>query len=117
MAVSGLVEELHSGGAGDLPEHGSGELPDLGGEGYVAVGGGVGLGVVGEPVEHGDQGLAGRLDLLAGVDRRPAVPADRVAGGAGLVDDGEIGGGDVEFLGGVGGDGLAGRDDVIRGLV
>jgi len=60
--------------------------------GYVAVGGGVGLAVVGEPVEHGDQGLAGRLDLLAGVDKRPAVPADRVAGGAGLVDDGEIGG-------------------------
>jgi hypothetical protein len=47
---------------------------------------------VGEPVEHGDQGLAGGLVVLAGVDQRPAVPADRVAGGAGLVDDGEIGG-------------------------
>jgi len=100
---------MRPGGAGDLLEHGPGELPDLGWEGYVAVGGGEGLAVVGEPVEHGDQGLAGGLVVLAGVNQRPAVPADRVAGGAGLVDDGEVGGGDIGFLGGIGGDGLGGR--------
>ena len=50
-----------SGGAGDLLEHGPGELLDLGREGDVVVGGGGGLAVVGEPVEHGDPGLAGGL--------------------------------------------------------
>ena len=52
---------MRSGGAGDLLEHGPGELLDLGREGDVVVGGGGGLAVVGEPVEHGDPGLAGGL--------------------------------------------------------
>jgi conjugative relaxase-like TrwC/TraI family protein len=102
---------------GDLLEHGAGELLDLGWQGHVAVGGGVGLAVVGEPVEHGDQGQPGGLAGLAGVDQRPAVPADRVAVSAGLVDDGEIGRGDGGLLGGVGGDGPGGREDVVPGLV
>ena len=67
-----------------LLEHGAGELPDLGWQGHVAVRGGVGLAVVGEPVQHGDQGLPAGLVWLPGVDQRPAVPADGVAAGAGL---------------------------------
>src|SRR5208337_5308455 len=63
------------------------------------------------------QGLPGGLAGLVGVDQRPAVPADRVAAGAGLVDDGEVGRCDVGFLGGGGGDGLGGRQDVVPGLV
>src|SRR5487761_337900 len=105
------------GGAGDAGEHGGGELLDGGGQGDVEVGGGVALAVVGEPVEHGDQGLPGGLAGLAGVDERPAVAADGVAAGAGLVDDGEVGGGDGGFLGGGGGDGLGGRQEVVSGLV
>ena len=107
------AQQVCSAGAGDLLE---GELPDLGWQGHVAVGGGVGLAVVGEPVEHSDQRLPGGLAGLAGVDQRPAVPADGVAAGAGLVDDGEAGRGDAGFLGG-GGDGLGGRADVVSGLV
>ena len=83
-----------------------GELPDLGWQGHVEVHGCVGLAVVGEPVEHGDQGLPGGLVLLAGVHERPAISADGVAAGAGLVDDGEVGRGDAGFLGSGGGDGL-----------
>ena len=82
MAAAGLAEEVRSGGPGDLLEHGPGELLDLGWERNVAVGGGGSLAVVSEPVEHGDQGLAGGQGFLAGVDQRPAVSADRVAGGA-----------------------------------
>ena len=87
-------------------EYGLGKLPDLGWQGRVAVGGGVGLAVVGEPVEHGDQGLGGGLAGLAGVDQDLAVSADGIAGGAGLVDDREVGRGDGGFLRSVGGDGL-----------
>src|SRR5204862_8212216 len=52
-----------------------------------------------------------------GVDECPAVAADWVAVGAGLVDDREVGRGDVGFLRGGGGDGLGGRDEVVSGLV
>src|SRR5271166_5189721 len=111
------AQEGCTAGAGDPLERGAGELLDLGWQGHVAVRGGVGLSGVGEPVEHGDQDLPAGLVRLAGVDQRPAVPADRVAGGAGLVDDGEAGRGDAGFPGGVGGDGLGRWGDVVPGLV
>jgi len=97
---------VRSGGSGDLLEHGPGELLDLRWEGHVAVGGGVGLTVMGEPVQYGNQRLAAGLAGLTGVDQCPAVAADRVTAGAGLVDDGEVGRRDVGLLGGVGGNGL-----------
>jgi hypothetical protein len=68
-----------------------GEGPDAGWGGDIAVRGGVGLAVVGEPVQHADEFLPGGLVLLAGVNERPAVAADGVAVGPGLVDDGEVG--------------------------
>ena len=120
---SGLVplrlsaQEVVSGRTGYLLECGAGELLDSGGEGHVAGGGDVGLSVVGEPVQQADQRVPGGLVWLAGVEECPAVSADGVAAGAGLVDDGEVGRGDVGFLGGGGGDGLGGRDDVMAGLV
>jgi hypothetical protein len=49
-----------------LVEHGEGELPDLRWQGHVAVGGGVGLAVVGKPVQHGGQGLPCGLVLAGG---------------------------------------------------
>ena len=107
-AAAGSAQEVMSARAGDLLEHGVGELLDLGWEGDVAEGGGVGLAGVGEPVEHGDQFLPGGLVGLVGVDEGPAVAGDGVAAGAGLVDDREVSRGDVGFLGGGGGDGLAG---------
>ena len=50
--VAQSAQEVCAGRAGDLLEHGAGELPDLGWQGHVAVGGGVGLAVVGEPLQR-----------------------------------------------------------------
>jgi hypothetical protein len=58
-----------------LLEGGAGELADLGRQWDVTVGGGVGLAVVGEPVEHGDQSLTGGQAVLAGL---PAASAATV---------------------------------------
>jgi hypothetical protein len=76
-------QQVCSAGAGYLLEHGVGELLDSGWQGDVAEGGGVGLAVVGEPVQEIDQCLPGGLAGLVGVQERPAVAGDGVAGGTG----------------------------------
>src|SRR5450755_4583972 len=116
-SIADLAEQGFSVRAKHLLEHDAGELLDLRWEGHVAVRGGEGLAVMGEPAQHADQALAGGLGWLAGVDKRPAVSADGVAAGPKLVNNGEVGRRDVGFCGGGGGNGMDGRDDVLAGLV
>ena len=72
---------------------------------------------VGGPVEDLDHlGTGGGAGLLLEQDG-PAVTRDRVAGGAGLVDDGEVGGRHTGLLVGVGGHGRRAGHHVAAGRV
>ena len=77
------AQQVRSAGALYLLDHCAGELLDSGWQGDVAEGGGVGLAAVGEPVQEIDQCLPGGLAGLVGVEERPAVAGDGVAGGPG----------------------------------